>query len=250
MSTLAQDPTAALQDQRSAGGDAGPVVAATDLYRFYHAGDEEVLALRGVSLRASAGQVVAVVGPSGSGKSTLLSCLAGLDEPDGGTVTVAGQRLTRRSEAARAALRARLVGVLFQSGNLLAHLDVAANVELSQRLVPGAARTDAGELLGELGIAGRAHAMPATLSGGEGARAGLAVALANAPSLLIADEPSAELDAGNEQRLLALLRRRAEAGLAVVVSSHSPAVLAWADAVVELRDGRVAETATAGRSTS
>lgn len=159
-------------------------------------------------------------------------------------MTVAGQRLTRRSETARAALRSRLVGVLFQSGDLLAHLDVTANVELSQRLVPGRARVEAATLLDELGIAGRSRAMPATLSGGEGARAGLAVALANAPSLLIAGEPSAELDAGNEQRLLSLLRRRAQAGLAVVVSSHSPAVLAWADAVVELRDGRVVATST------
>lgn len=216
-----------------------PVVLAEDLYRFYHAGDEEVLALRGVSLSAAPGEVVAVVGPSGSGKSTLLACLAGLDEPDGGTVTVAGQRLTRRTEAERARLRADLVGVLFQSGNLLPHLTVRANVALSQQLVPARARASVAALLEELGIDHRADAVPATLSGGEGARAGLAVALANTPSLLVADEPSAELDAGNEQRLLALLRRRADDGLAVVVSSHSPAVLAWADTVVRLHDGRI-----------
>lgn len=218
-----------------------PVLAARDLYRFYHAGDEEVLALRGVSLSVAPGEVVAVVGPSGSGKSTLLACLAGLDEPDGGTVTVAGERLSRRSEAVRARIRADLVGVLFQAGNLLPHLSVRANVELSQQLVASRRRASVPVLLEELGIGRRAGAMPATLSGGETARAGLAVALANTPALLVADEPSAELDAGHEQRLLGLLRRRADAGLAVVVSSHAPAVLAWADTVVTLRDGRVAD---------
>src|SRR3954463_10394121 len=110
------------------------VLQARELYRFYRAGPEEVLALRGVSLTVSAGEVVVVAGPSGSGKSTLLACLAGLDEPDGGQVSVGGAVMTRRPETGRAALRARAVGVLLQSDNLLGHLDVDGNVRLAQRL--------------------------------------------------------------------------------------------------------------------
>src|SRR3979411_203389 len=109
-------------------------VEAHELYRFYHAGEEETLALRGVSLRVDLGETVALVGPSGSGKSTLLACLAGLDEPDGGYVVLRGQRLTRRPEAERAARRAAHVGVLLQSGNLLEHLSIADNVALPMHL--------------------------------------------------------------------------------------------------------------------
>src|SRR5947208_6644930 len=97
-------------------------VEATDLYRFYHVGDDETLALRGVSLQVNSGEIVAVTVPSGSGKSTLLACLAGLDEPDGGTVHVAGERLSRRPEEERAAVRARSIGLLFQQENLIGHL--------------------------------------------------------------------------------------------------------------------------------
>src|SRR5439155_16852564 len=108
-------------------GQAGAVLEANDLYRFYHAGDDETFALRGVSLTVATGEILAVVGPSGSGKSTLLACLAGLDEPDGGSVSVAGARITRRPEAQRAGLRARWIGILQQSGNLLDHLSVENN---------------------------------------------------------------------------------------------------------------------------
>ena len=111
-----------------------PALVATDLYRFYHAGDDETLALRGVSLRVEAGETVAVIGPSGSGKSTLLACLAGLDEPDGGMVHVGGVPMSRQSEAERARVRARSVGVLFQSANLVEHLTVRANLVAAQQL--------------------------------------------------------------------------------------------------------------------
>jgi putative ABC transport system ATP-binding protein len=214
-------------------------IEAIELYRFYRAGDEETLALRGVSVRVDAGELVAVVGPSGSGKSTLLACLAGLDEPDGGQVRVGGVRLSHRPEPERAAMRARGIGMLFQSDNLISHLTVAQNVDVVQRLAGRVDRAYSDRLLADLGIAARADAVVTTLSGGEAARAGLAVALAAEPAVLLADEPTGELDDTTEHGVLALLRERARAGTAVLVVSHSPAVAATADRRVELVDGRV-----------
>jgi predicted ABC-type transport system involved in lysophospholipase L1 biosynthesis ATPase subunit len=144
------------------------VLEAHSLYRFFHAGDDEALALQGVSLTVAAGELVAVTGPSGSGKSTLLACLAGLDDPDGGTVVVSGERLSRQPEAARARIRARRIGVLFQHTNLVGHLSVAANVSVARRLAGKPA--DAGGVAGLLdrcGIAARARARAPELSGGE-----------------------------------------------------------------------------------
>jgi putative ABC transport system ATP-binding protein len=134
------------------------------------------------------------------------------------------------------------VGVLLQTGNLIEHLTVGRNVELARSLAGGSGGGDqtVAELLSSLGIAGRAAAFPSQLSGGEAARAGLAVALANDPAVLLADEPSGELDGQTEQELLALLVGRARRGGAVLVASHSPAVVAVADRVVRLRDGVVA----------
>ncbi|OHV47477.1 ABC transporter ATP-binding protein [Pseudofrankia sp. BMG5.36] len=215
------------------------MLRAASLYRFFRAGDEETLALQGVSLAVAPGEILAVAGPSGSGKSTLLACLAGIDEPDGGTVTVAGRRLSHRLEAERARLRASLVGLLFQSANLLAHLTVARNIQLVRRLVRGPVATPVDDLLDQLGIGRRGGAYPAELSGGELARAGLAVALANDPVVLLADEPTGELDLATERAVLELLRARARAGLAVVIASHSPAVAAAADRTVSLTDGRL-----------
>jgi putative ABC transport system ATP-binding protein len=216
-----------------------PAVEATDLYRFFHTGDTETLALRGVSLAVHAGEVVAVTGPSGSGKSTLVACLAGLDEPDGGMVRVDGEPLSRQPEWRRARLRASRIGVLFQSGNLLEHLSVAENVELAQRLARRGDRQRRMALLERLGLGQRGDARPSELSGGEAARAGLAVALANQPSVLLADEPSGEVDGVTEQRVLDLLRGAADAGAAVVVVTHSASVASAADRVVELVDGQV-----------
>ncbi|WP_443069185.1 ABC transporter ATP-binding protein [Streptomyces sp. NBC_01362] len=215
-----------------------PRLAADSLYRFFRAGEEETFALRGVGLRVEKGEMVAVTGPSGSGKTTLLSCLAGLDEPDGGTVHVAGERLSHQQEHLRSRLRARYIGVLFQSGNLLEHLTIRDNVRLVQRLSDSAGRPGAQELLREVGIAPRAGALPRQLSGGEAARAGLAVALANDPAVLLADELTGEVDGETERRVLALLRERATAGTAMVLVTHSRAVAAVADRVLRLRDGR------------
>ncbi|WP_246023738.1 ABC transporter ATP-binding protein [Nocardia yunnanensis] len=222
-----------------------PVLRAEQLYRFYRAGAEETLALRGVSLSVDAGETVAVTGPSGSGKSTLLACLSGIDEPDGGFVHLGTERMSHRPEMERAALRGRRIGVLLQAGNLMPHLTVAQNIELVQRLVGRRERPTPGEILDAVGLADRMRARPGQLSGGEATRAGLAVALANAPSVLLADEPTGELDDATEAAILDLLRRRAEAGCAVLVVSHSGAVAGWADRVLHLRDGAF-ETAESG----
>jgi putative ABC transport system ATP-binding protein len=213
---------------------------AESLYRFFHAGDDETLALQGVSLTVGAGEVVAVTGPSGSGKSTLLACLAGLDEPDGGMVRVDGERLSRRPEETRARLRGRAIGMLFQQANLVAHLSIDDNVALAQRLAGGGtAAAWRADVLERCGLTARAHARPGQLSGGELARAGLAVALANDPPVVLADEPTGELDETTAQRVLGLLRDRAADGRAVLVVTHNPEVAASADREVRLRDGRV-----------
>ena len=214
-------------------------LVATDLYRFFHAGDDETLALRGISMEIDQGEVVAVVGPSGSGKSTLLACLAGIDDPDGGMVTIAGHPLSRRPEAERAQLRADHIGVLFQTDNLLQHLSVEDNVVLAQRLAGRPDRARCRRLLDELGIDHRRHARPSELSGGQAQRAGLAVATVNDPEVLLADEPTGEVDVETGHRIVSLLRQRAQSGAAVVVVTHSPDVAADADRVVRLHDGTI-----------
>ena len=239
------------------GAQPRPLVDGRELYRFFHTGDDETFALRGVSVSVRAGELVAVAGPSGSGKSTLLACLAGLDEPDGGHVMIAGSRITRRDEATRAGLRARWIGMLLQSGNLIEHLSVAQNIQAAQALVPhaprrgprsrarrghdGGTRPGPARLLDDVGLAGRASARPSTLSGGEAARAALAVAMANDPPVLLADEPTGEVDRQAEARVLELLRGRADRGKAVLVVTHSDSVAAAADRVVRMVDGRLAD---------
>jgi putative ABC transport system ATP-binding protein len=214
-------------------------VSAHAVYRFYRAGDDETLALRGVSLDVDEGELVALVGPSGSGKSTLLACLAGVDEPDGGTVRIHGERMSHRPEAARARLRAERIGLVAASGNLFDHLSVGANVEFARRVTARRPRRTVEEVLGAVGLSDRARAYPGELSGGEAARAGLAVALAVDPSVVLADQPTGELDSATEEGVLDLLRATADRSVAVVVASHSPALAAVADRVVTLRDGQV-----------
>ncbi|RDH78375.1 ABC transporter ATP-binding protein [Mycolicibacterium moriokaense] len=213
-------------------------VAARRLYRFFRAGDEETLALQGVSLSVAPGEFVAVVGPSGSGKSTLLNCLAGMDEPDGGDVTINGSRISHRPEPTRARIRAEHVGMLFQSANLIEHLTVTGNLALVQSF-GRRPRRGARDLLQRLNIHERAHAYPSELSGGEVARAGLAVALANDPAVLLGDEPTGELDSVTEALILDLLTAAADRGTAVVVASHSRAVADAASRVLRLDDGRM-----------
>jgi putative ABC transport system ATP-binding protein len=212
---------------------------ARDLYRFFHTGDDETFALRGISFDVVSGEMVALIGPSGSGKSTLLNCLAGLDEPDGGSVRVRGERMTRRPEAERARLRANGIGILAQSANLLDHLSVAENVGFVRRLAQGSGNGSTSDLLARLGLDGRGDARPSTLSGGEAARAGLAVALANDPVVVLADEPTGELDRAHEELVLELLTSRAREGGAVCVVTHSARVAAAADRVVRIEDGTI-----------
>jgi putative ABC transport system ATP-binding protein len=216
------------------------VLEANSLYRFFHAGDDETLALQGVSIRIGPGELVAVTGPSGSGKSTLLACLAGLDEPDGGSVSVTGARISRRSEAERAQIRGARIGMLFQQANLVGHLSVRDNVALAQRLSDGSASADwRSQVLERCEIAHRALARPPQLSGGELARAALAVALANDPPMILADEPTGELDSLTASRILKLLRERASAGAAVLIVTHSAEVAAIANREIRLLDGKV-----------
>ena len=215
------------------------ILEARDLYRFFHTGTDEVIALRGVGLTVHPGEIVAVMGPSGSGKSTLLNCLTGLDEPDAGMVTVGGARLSRQPEATRAAIRVQHLGILLQAGNLFAHLSLTENIQLQMQLggVDDVARP--GALLDSVGLAHRGHARVTQLSGGETARAGLAVALACNPQILIADEPTAEVDAATETRLIAQFDARRSAGQATLIATHSEALARRANRIVRLKDGAI-----------
>ncbi|MGF6936741.1 putative ABC transport system ATP-binding protein [Paraburkholderia sp. UCT70] len=223
---------------RSNGVEAQPLEA-FELYRFFHSGDGETAALRGVSLRLRAGEFVALMGPSGSGKSTLLACLAGLDEPDGGHVEVMGLRLSRRPEAVRAALRARHIGILMQSGNLFEHLTVEAHMRFQMSLSRQSSQRTIDHLLEVMGLGGQRRARPSQLSGGEAARAGLAVALSSNPRVLLADEPTAEVDAATETDILNHLVERCRAGVAVLIATHSMALASYADRLLGIQDGRL-----------
>ena len=214
-------------------------IEAFELYRFYHSGDVETAALRGVSLQVKAGEFVAIMGPSGSGKSTLLSCLAGLDEPDGGYVQIMGQRMSRRSEPVRAKLRAQHIGLLMQSGNLFEHLTLGGNIELQMRLANVYDASGIDQLLSQVGLTRKRHAYASQLSGGELARGGLAVALSARPRALLADEPTAEVDAETENGIMQQLLQRGQEGMSMLIFTHSQSLAAQADRLLTLQDGRL-----------
>ncbi len=212
---------------------------ARGLHRFYRRGDSEVAALLDVSLTCAAGETVAVTGPSGSGKSTLLGLLAGLDDPDGGAVRINGEQISHQSPTSAARIRARRVGVLTQGSGLLGHLTVLENVRFAAGLRPRVGPTP-DELVDGLGLRAVRRSVPRTLSGGETARAGLAVALAGSPTVLLADEPTAEVSRDEERTILELLTQWRPRGGATVIVTHSTAVAGHADRIVHLLDGRIA----------
>lgn len=209
-----------------------------------------IRALEDVSLRLAPGELVALTGPSGSGKSTLLNLIGALDKPDKGTVSVDGV-LVDGSEAAE--YRARTVGFVFQFHNLIPVLSAAENVQVPM-LGRGPGRAEridrAEELLGEVGLAGRARSFPPTLSGGERQRVAIARALANDPRLLLADEPTGALDSETGDQIVALLQRLRESrGMTILLVTNDQAVARRADRVLELRDGLLAAQGFDGRET-
>jgi len=213
-----------------------------DVFKIYRSGPVETVALRGLDLRVEPGELVAVFGPSGSGKSTMLQLAAGLDVPSAGEVRAVGKSLLGLlDEAELAAYRGHDIAVVFQSGNLWSSLTALENVVLGLHLAgKSQPRTAALRALETFGLGGRASARAAVLSGGEQQRVAIAAAAAREASLVLADEPTAELDERNEEIVLDSLRSlRDSFGSAVVVVTHSPRVAAAADRVIELRDGKV-----------
>ncbi len=208
-----------------------------DVFKIYHSGDAETVALRGLALRVEPRELVAVFGPSGSGKSTMLQLAAGLDRPSAGEVRVLGRSLGRAGDEQLAHYRAVDLALVFQSGNLWPWLTARENVELSLRL---AGRTgDAREALGTFGLAAHVDRRAGALSGGEQQRVAIAAAAGREAALVLADEPTAELDEGNEAIVLDALGALRDGGSTVVIVTHSRRVAERADRVVEVRDGMV-----------
>lgn len=223
---------------------AHPLVECESLVRIHQHGSVEVQALQGLDLVVGAGEMIAVVGPSGAGKSTLLSVLAGADLPTAGSVRVAGWDLTALTRGQRLAYRRDVVGFVRQqtARNLVQYLTARGNVELPLALAgrgPRARRARADELLETVGVGHCADRLPSQMSGGEQQRTAIAVALANGPRLLLADEPTGELDSATAQEVFETLRlAQHEAGVTVVVVTHDPAVSDQVERTVAVRDGR------------
>jgi putative ABC transport system ATP-binding protein len=210
----------------------------------YGTGPTEVRALRGVDLSVEAGAMVAVMGPSGSGKSTLLTLAGGLERLSDGEVLVGGASLAGMSRNERARLRRRYIGFVFQDFNLLPGLTAAENVALPLELDGMAARKArvlAMAALEELDLAGRAAEFPDGLSGGERQRVAIARAVVGRRSLLLADEPSGALDSVNGEAVMRLIRAACKRGVAAVVVTHDAQLASWADRVIFIRDGQVAD---------
>lgn len=233
--SLYQEPEAAQAPPRP------PVLEMNDVFKIYRSGSVETVALRGLDFEVEAGQIVAILGPSGCGKSTLLALAAGLDRVSAGDVRSSGQSLVTKTEAELAAYRAHRLGIVFQSDNLLSNLSAEENIVASLQLAGVEDRTErAKAALEELGLGERGGHRAAALSGGEQQRVAIAAALARRAPLILADEPTGELDAANQQVVLTALRRLpAEHDCAVVVVTHSRIVAGAADRIVELRDGAV-----------
>jgi putative ABC transport system ATP-binding protein len=221
------------------------LIAATHLTKTYGAGDAAVTALDSVSLSVEAGEFVAIMGPSGCGKSTLLHLLGGLDRPTSGTVAVDGQDLTRLGDAALSELRRRRIGFVFQFYNLIPVLTATENASLPL-LLDGIKAGPAGEKgsdwLRKVGLENRERHLPSQLSGGQQQRVAVARALVADPALILADEPTGNLDTRSSDEIAALLARVAqEWGRAVIMVTHDPRIAAYADRIVFLKDGTIVD---------
>ncbi|ATZ28445.1 ABC transporter ATP-binding protein [Streptomyces lavendulae] len=224
-----------------------PMVVVRDLRRSFGSGARTVHALRGVSFEVRRGELTALKGKSGSGKTTLMNLVGGLDTPTGGTVELDGTDLTGLDESGRLALRRDRIGFVFQSFGLIPVLTAAENVGVPMRMrgVPAKQREErVRTLLALVGLAEHAGQRPGELSGGQQQRVAVARALANEPALIIADEPTGQLDSETGRSIMRLLRAvvRSE-GITALVATHDPELMELADRVVELRDGRIAEAA-------
>ncbi|MCC0099790.1 ABC transporter ATP-binding protein [Streptomyces flavotricini] len=223
-----------------------PMVVAHGLQRSFGSGEREVHALRGVSFEVERGRLTALKGRSGSGKTTLLNLVGGLDTPTGGSVVLDGTDLAGLDEEGLLALRRDRIGFVFQSFGLIPVLTAVENVGVPMRMrkIPAKQREErARTLLALVGLADHAEQRPGELSGGQQQRVAVARALANEPALIVADEPTGQLDSETGRSIMQLLRAvvRSE-GVTALVATHDPALIELADRVVELRDGRIVDT--------
>jgi putative ABC transport system ATP-binding protein len=223
-----------------------PIIAARDLRKVFRVGEVDVHALRGVNLEVKRGEFLTIIGHSGSGKSTLFNVIGGLTPPTSGTVSVDGKDLRAMNEAQRAALRKTSIGFVFQKYNLLPTLSAKDNIELARSLAGGdATKNDhMDEALTLLGIAHRLHHKPRALSGGEQQRVAIARAIVNNPAILLADEPTGNLDTENSENVLVLLRDlNRRIGQTIVMITHNPEAAAYGHRVVRMKDGVVLQEA-------
>jgi len=227
-------------DHRSVDHDV--VVDARQVFRTFEQETAPVRALRGADLDIGRGEFVAVMGPSGCGKSTLLNIVAGLDVPDEGEVSVAGQPLVGKTESELAIMRRQHIGIVFQFFNLLEGMTVLENVVLPA-VIAGRKRkqaeTRARDMLDLLGLGDKARELPGVLSGGQRQRLAIARALANEPTLLLADEPTGALDSAGGHEVLELFKRLHADGQTILMVTHNDEVAAAADRIVRMRDGRI-----------
>jgi putative ABC transport system ATP-binding protein len=215
-----------------------------DLQKTYRVGEIDVHALRGVDLSVERGEFVAIVGPSGSGKSTLFHILGGLTPPTSGSIHIDERDLLAMTEAQRTDLRKTGVGFIFQKYNLLPTLTAADNIEIARDIAhrKGPLDPQFDEILVLLGLKGRLHHKPRALSGGEQQRVAIARAIVNHPALLLADEPTGNLDTANSEAVLGLLRDlNKRLGQTILMITHNPEAAAYADRIVKMRDGRVVD---------
>jgi ABC-type lipoprotein export system ATPase subunit len=223
---------------------AEPVLRADGLVKHYGQGEGRVCALDSIELEVAPGETLAVMGPSGCGKSTLLHLLGGLERPSAGAVWLAGRHLDQMSEKALARLRRHAIGFVFQAFHLLDELTALENVELPALLAgrsPRTARARAEELLEEVGLADRAEHLPSALSGGQRQRVAIARALSNEPLVVLADEPTGNLDSAGTLDVLRLLDRLRAAGQTLLIVTHDSRIAATADRLISMRDGAFVE---------